>query len=103
MVVERNTFHLHFGKAREGIAIWKEIISAARTSKDIPRMRLLTDLSGTFYTIILEIQLINLNEIGLKNYQWMTNDRFKELYQKFIGLCKEGTREYYFIEDEIAT
>ena len=59
MVVIRNVFHLKFGKAREAVALFKEGIAiqkklGASAGIDVSS-RLLTDLSGPFYTVVLEI------------------------------------------------
>ena len=62
--------------------------------------RLMTDLSGHSYTLVLEIKLRSFIEINPKNYIWVTNSDFQELYQKFIPLCESGHREYFKIEME---
>jgi hypothetical protein len=98
MIIERNVFHLKFGKAKEGIAIWKEILSVTKEVGKIPSMVLLSDLSGTAYTIVIEMTLKNFSDINPKNYTWVTDPRFQDLYQKFIPLCDSSERTYYTIE-----
>ena len=101
MIIERNEFYLKFGKAKEALAIWKEIMQSAKDlSGKVPAMRLMTDISGTGYTLVMEMQLKNFNDINPKNYIWVTNPRFQELYQKFIPLCESSRRIYYNIEAE---
>ena len=103
-MVERNEFHLKFGKAREALAIWKEIFEASKTAgPKPPPMRMMTDISGSAYTLILEMQLKDFNDINPKNYVWVTNPKFQELYQKFIPLCDSAKRTYYKIEAEFGT
>ncbi len=41
MVIERNIFHLKFGKSKEAIAIWKEIIEEGKKVPGGLEMRLL--------------------------------------------------------------
>ena len=101
MIIERNEFRLKFGKAKEAIAIWTNILNEFKNHKESPRMRLMTDLSGPAYTIIVELELKSLIDYGAKNYQWMTNNTAHELYQQFIPLCDSAQRTMYHIECEI--
>ena len=99
MIIVRNVFHLKYGKAKESIAIWKEILEAGKTTgMNKPEMRLLSDISGPAYTIIVEMHLHSFIDFNLMNAIWSTNPKFQELYQKFIPLCDSATREYYKIE-----
>jgi len=101
MLVERNEFHLKFGKAKEGISIWKEIIESGKNmGGTVPSIRLMTDISGEAYTIVVEMELKSWNDINPKNYVWVTNSKFQELYQQFIPLCESSKRTYFNIEAE---
>jgi hypothetical protein len=101
MIIERNEFRLKFGKAREAIALWKELMEAGKGMGDkVPMMRLLTDISGPSYTIVTEIFLNSINDVGPKNYIWMTNEKYQEVYHKFIPLCESSDRTYFRIEAE---
>lgn len=62
MIVIRNVFRLKFGKAREAVALMKEaraiekrVMSGVEYSS-----RVLTDVTGPFYTLVLELTLANL-------------------------------------------
>ena len=101
MIIQRTTFQLKFGKAKEGIELWKQMINGFKNNKDIPHIRILSDITGPSYTLVLELSLRSMNEIGLMNYNWMTSETAKELYQQFIPLCESATREYLNIETEI--
>lgn len=98
MVIERNVFQLKFGKAKEGIAIWKEVCDEAKKSTNKLEMRVLSDLSGPAYTIVLELHLKSFNDLNMKSSVWSTTEKFQELYQKFIPLCESAHREFYKIE-----
>ena len=64
MLVVRNTFKLKFGKAREAVALTKEGLAILkRAGLDTP-VRLLTDLTGRHYTLVLEMTVKNLTEYG---------------------------------------
>jgi len=62
MVVIRNVFRLKFGKAREAVALFKEGIAIQKrvgAGSDVTT-RLLTDVTGPFYTVVLEITVPSL-------------------------------------------
>ena len=99
MIIERNTFYLKFGKAKESIEIWKQILEEAKKSTvKSPEMRLLSDISGSAYTLVLEMHIGSLVDLNSKNTIWATHPSFQEMYQKFIPLCDRAEREYYRIE-----
>ena len=99
MVIQRNAFRLKFGKAKEAIAIWKEIMEAVKTSNlQTPEMRLMSDLSGDSYTLIMELHLKSFIDLNPSQAIWATTPKFQELYEKFKPLCDSATREYYKIE-----
>src|SRR5262245_66686978 len=59
MVIIRNVFKLKFGKAREAVALVKEGLDiqkriAQKAGVDF-RSRVLTDVTGPFYTLVLEL------------------------------------------------
>ncbi|HEX2618357.1 MAG TPA: hypothetical protein VHL57_12490, partial [Flavobacteriales bacterium] len=54
-IVERMEFHLKYGQAREALAVWKEILGIAKESKEAPPMRLMTDITGPSYTLVMEM------------------------------------------------
>src|SRR6187549_3290356 len=62
MIVIRNVFRLKFGKAREAVALFKEGIAIQkRIGAGVDySTRLLTDVTGPFYTVVLEITVPNL-------------------------------------------
>jgi hypothetical protein len=97
MIIERNVFHLKFGKAKEAIAIWKEVMEEGKKVGGL-EMRLLSDLSGTAYTIVMELHIKSFTDMNMKSAVWATTEKFRELYQQFIPLCESAHREFYKIE-----
>lgn len=98
MIIERMEFRLKFGKAKEAIEIWKKILEEFKKHKDAPRMRMLTDITGTSYTLVLELELRSLIDMGFKNYQWMTTENVAELYKQFVPLCDSSCCTLYNLE-----
>ena len=81
MIVVRNVFQLKFGKAREalanmkeGVAIQKRIIGDSVAFST----RLLTDATGPFYTLVLELTVPNLAalEAALQSVDDLTRGGF---------------------------
>ena len=101
MIIERNVFHLKFGKAKEAIAIWKELLDACKKTENLsfPEMRLLSDLSGPSYTLVVEMHLKSFMDMNPKQAIWATTESLQTLYHKFIPLCESASREYYRIEE----
>jgi hypothetical protein len=101
MIIERNVFHLKFGKAKEAIAIWKEIMEAIKKNVTIPapEMRLLSDLSGPSYTLVVELHLKSFMDMNPKQAIWATTESVQTLYHQFIPICESASREYYRIEE----
>lgn len=101
MIIERMQFSLQFGKAKESIQIWKQIMDCIKTMKNGNRMRMLTDMSGPSYTLIIEFHYNSMLDYGPNQYNWMTNETIRDLYSKFIPLCNSANRTLYKIENEI--
>jgi len=100
MIIERNEFRIKFGKMKDVLRIWNAIFDEFKNVKDRPKMRILTDLSGPSYTLVLELELRDFIQIGFKNYQWMTKDSIAKMYQEFVPLCESSTRTFYNVENE---
>ena len=60
MIVVRNVFQLKFGKAREALAVMKEGIAIQKRLAAEGSARLLTDVTGRHYTLVLEMTVPNL-------------------------------------------
>jgi hypothetical protein len=61
--------------------------------------RLLTDLSGPFYTLVLETTHKDLASLDADMRAEMSQAAFGAWYQKFIPLVESGSREIYTIEE----
>lgn len=97
MLVVRDVFQLKFGKAKEAKAAWKEG-DAIFKKHNFPPSRVLTDLTGTYYTFVLESTYADLsafeqslrNELGMKEFgEWY--------HGKFAPLVESGRREIYTV------
>ena len=96
MIVIRNTFQVNFGKMKEAVPLLKENMARAVAAGGKPG-RLMTDVTGAFYTLVLELEFDdmadadrNMNTIG-KLPGW------QETYQKFCAVVDSGRREIFSV------
>ena len=97
MVVIRNVFRLKFGKAREAVALFKEGVAIQKrvgAGLDFST-RLLTDVTGPFYTVVLEITVPNLAAFEGAAPQLMGDKDWQANYQKIGALVESGYREIF--------
>ena len=97
MIVVRNTFHLKFGKAKEALAIMKEGLAIQKRLGVDVSQRILTDLTGDFYTIVLELTLPNLAAVEGTMSKVMGNAEWQANYQKVVPLIESGERNIYSV------
>ena len=99
MVVVRNVFRLKFGKTREAVAVLKEglaiqqrVLSGVEFST-----RLLTDVTGPFYTVVLELTVSNLSVFETHAPRMFGDKDFQANYQKLTPLVESGYREVFTV------
>ena len=99
MIVIRNVFRLKFGKAREAVALVKEgvaIQKKALAGLDFST-RLLTDVTGPFYTLVLELTVPNLATFESYSPRLFADKDWQANYQKVAALVESGHREVFTI------
>jgi hypothetical protein len=84
---------LKFGKAREALAIMKEGVAIQKRSGFDAPTRLLTDVTGPFYTLVLEFNLPNLAVLEAQGPRIMGDKEWQANYQKLTPLVESGYRE----------
>jgi hypothetical protein len=99
MVVIRNVFHLKFGKAREAVALFKEGIAIQKRigAGTNSSMRLLTDVTGPFYTVVLELTVPSLSAFETEAPRLMGDKEWQANYQKIGPLVDSGYREIFTV------
>ncbi len=97
-IVERMEFQLRYGQAKEAIAIWKDVLANAKDHREAPPMRLLTDITGPSYTLVMEMHYRTLMEFGPKMQMWMSDDKLRALHARFTPLCERSSRTLYNME-----
>ena len=97
MVVIRNVFRLKFGKAREAVALVKEGVAIQKrvgTGVDFAT-RVLTDVTGPFYTVVLEMTVPTLAAFEGDAPKLMGDKDWQANYQKIGSLVESGYREVF--------
>ncbi len=99
MILVRNIFRCKFGKAGELARLFQETRGQWGPVGQLP-MRVLTDLSGPFDTVVTETVIESIDE-----YNRLLRERFADpavarLLAPMADLVESGWREYFTIEVE---
>jgi hypothetical protein len=89
MLVVRNSFVAKPGHASKLAAQLKIAAAAA----EIPKHRVLTDLTGEFNRVILEYEVENVGEFESRMKDYATNPVFRETMKGYTELWISGSRE----------
>jgi hypothetical protein len=94
MIVVRDIFQLHFGKAKEAI----ELLTQGQESLEragYPVDRILADVTGEYYTLVMESRLESLSQLeeGLGRTRELRE--WQEVYRRLVPLVRSGRREVF--------
>ena len=96
MILVRDVFHLKFGAAAPAKKAWVkgvEILRKSRTGSP----RLLTDLVGPYYTIVLESNYKSFADYELARQTVGKSKAWQAWYRRFVPLVDHGYREIFTI------
>jgi hypothetical protein len=99
MIVVRNVYQLKFGKAREAVALMKEGLAIQKrvmAGTDFST-RVLTDVTGPFYTLVLEVTAPNVAAVESTMPRLFADKEWQANYQKVGALVESGYREIFTI------
>lgn len=99
MIVVRNVFRLKFGKAREAKEAMKDLLSINRRLGYGQAARVLTDVTGPFYTMVLEMTFASLGDLEQGAKATMGDAGWKDAYAKLVPLVESGGREIYNVAE----
>ena len=99
MVVIRNVFRLKFGQAKQVLPILKEGLAIQKrlTAGTDVSARLLTDVTGPFYTVVLELTVRHLPAWRPRRRASWVIGRRQENYQKLVPFVESGYREVFTV------
>lgn len=95
MIVVRDEFQLKFGVAREATSLFQEGMQFTRSSGAAGDVRLLTDLTGNYYRLVLESTYDDLAAYENEMRTMMSDPQWKAWYARFIPLAQSGRREIF--------
>ena len=99
MVVIRNVFQLKFGKTREALALLKEGVAIQKrvlAGVDFST-RILTDLTGRHYTLVLELTVPNMATFESLAPKLFGDKDWQAHYQKLVPFVESGYRQVFTI------
>jgi hypothetical protein len=98
MILVREIFQLKFGKAKEAVALWKEGLALMKHAGiDVSSTRLLTDVVGPYYTLVMESTFASLADFEKQTKSHMNDAEWRAWYPKVIALTESGRREIFTI------
>lgn len=95
MIIVRNVFKIKFGKMKQALDLWKEGQKYMQMPKEANE-RILTDLTGEFYTLVFESTHESLGALE-KDMSAEMSDQWRSWYQKFCEYVESGYREVFNI------
>lgn len=101
MILVRFVCQASFGRAGEVVAGFKQSQEIVRrvVAPDL-RVRILTDLSGPFNTVIQELEVESLAEWERLRTEIFSNPQVREAEAALPGVIESGQTEYYTIKAE---
>lgn len=96
MIVVRDVFRLKFGQAREVKAAMLES-QKLMTDEQLKNSRVLFDLVGPAYTMVLENTYTNLAHYEKELAALLGKPEWKEWYQKLIPRIEQSYREIFTV------
>ena len=98
MYLIRNVFHASPGKAKDLVKIFKNAAPHLEASGIAKRTRILTDGVSTFWTVVFESEVEDLNVYMDMAKTLSDNKEFGEAMKGYIDLVTGGYREVFRIE-----
>ncbi len=98
MILVRDVFRVQFGKARDALRAFKAVGTVTQgMGFGSESFRVLTDLVGPFYTLVLETTYPNLSAYEQAGKKIMNNQEWRMAYQTFTPFVESGYREIFTI------
>jgi hypothetical protein len=92
MIVVRGVFQAKYGKGDELVQLFKEAQAIWPSGRNA---RILTDLSGQFFTVVSESEYDNFAAWEASAQAIFGDARFAALFERMTALVEGGRREFY--------
>ncbi|MDP6607391.1 MAG: hypothetical protein QF664_14210 [Dehalococcoidia bacterium] len=95
MILERTVFKAKYGRDDELVALLKEG-NEMLAKYDIAAQRILTDMTGEFFTVVMETEVADLAtyEASREAFQ---DPEFGPWFQRMMDLVETGSRDFWNI------
>lgn len=97
MIVVRDIFQAKYGKGGELVQLFKEAEQRWDPMHQYGR-RILTDLSGPFFTVVTETEVESLEQYQHWLQESFTHPDFGAWFARMEPLVESGHREFYTVE-----
>jgi hypothetical protein len=97
MILVRSVFQAKYGKGGELVALFKEAREALGPLATGDRI--LTDASGSFFTVVTETEVESLAEWERRSAEVFAQGEFGDWFARMVPLVESGGREFYNIEE----
>jgi len=98
MLIVRNVFQLKFGHAKQAKALIPEGKGIMKKN-NLGAPRFMTDVTGTFYTLVMELSFDSLAAYEKNASEVMSTKEFSDWYGKFMEHVDSGHREIFSVVD----
>lgn len=92
MIVVRGVFQAKYGKGNELVQLMKESDTIWPSER---RYRMMTDLSGPFFTVITEADYESFSAWEADAQKYFGDPRFVAWFERMTTLVESGRREFY--------
>ena len=97
MILVRDVFQAKYGRGDELVALFKEINEQLGEAAGGQR-KLLTDLSGPFFTIVTELEAESIDAYFAATRAGFSRPEFGQMFSRMQEMVESGRREFYTIE-----
>ena len=97
MIIDRKVFQAKYGKANELVSLLKRGGEAFKRLGYDPG-RVLTDLSGAFFTVVWENEWESLAHWDEARQKMFADPEFGRWFAEMETLVESGSREFYAVE-----
>jgi quinol monooxygenase YgiN len=96
-VIERDVFQAKYGRGDDLVKLFKGA-RALMAEHGRSEYRILTDLSGAFFTVVVEFEWESLAQMEAERQATFSDPGFQEWFAKMPELIESGTRELFTVE-----
>ena len=97
MILVRQVFQAKYGRGDELVALFQESRQRMQAAGNGGAMRLMTDASGRFFTVVTEFEVESFAAWEQTFQRIMTMPDMGEWFGRMVPLVESGSREFYNI------